>query len=171
MQRAFFLRIFLFILIIQSSVLSTHCQSLTNKKIDSIVRCIESDKSLVIENIVIDTTYFTDKGERFRLQDHLTIYRSTKSKEVKKIVWNRVVDNYYDSLILYYKSGKAIKGMVAGSFRKTDTNPELKGVTSFYIKKGRVFYDKKFDNEFYANAKGYLSFINDYIKITRIKLL
>jgi hypothetical protein len=170
MSNLFFIKSILLILVLNFPVSGTKCQVLNFGKIDSTVKRIEADDSLNINIVVIDTAYFMDNGERLKLQDEFKVYRSSESKKVRKIVWNRRDGSYYDSLILYYKNGNAIKGVVAGKFRRTDTNPEITTTTSFYIKMNKVYYRKKLNTDIYINGSVYLSAINDYIKIARIKL-
>ncbi len=171
-MRFFFLRksIYLFLLINFFSLIARG-QIVNFKVIDSIVENIDSDTSLIVNNVTIDTICFIEKGQRLKLQDHFIVYRKNDSKKIVKLVWNRHDGEYYDLLTLYYKNGKAIKGTVNAKFRRTDTNPVIETITFFYVKAGRVIYNRKYGkNEFYANGHVYLSTINYYLKIARIKL-
>jgi hypothetical protein len=146
-------------------------QVLNFKVIDSVVVNIDSDTSLVVNNVTLDTICFIEKGQRLKLQDFFTVYRKGGSKKIVKITWNRYDGEYYDLFTLYYKNGKAIKGIVKAKFRRTDTNPALETITIFYVKSGRVIYNRKYGKEeFYANGHVYLSTISYYLKIADIKL-
>jgi hypothetical protein len=143
----------------------------SKRKIDGIVKSIETAKCFDKITIIMDTSVATESGIDLKIEDDFDVYRICDSKKIGKIIWKRAEGEFYDSLQLYYDSGKPIKGIINGRYRADDIGPEFTANEIFYVINDRIVYDKKYRRKKYrVNVLWYFTTLSETIKIAGVKL-
>jgi hypothetical protein len=130
---------------------------------------IDKDKSLVAKQISLDTLH-SAYGSTVKTEVTFDALIHPTTNTVYKIIWNNE-GNYYCYVTIYYYQGSAVKGIVKAKYKQTDTNPEFEPNSVFYYQNDKVSKELELNgNDYRANGFWYLSTINDFITLARLKL-
>ncbi len=156
-----------------SFCLSALGQSWSANSIDSLTDAMDKDSSLIPFVVSLDTTYLENELP-MKVVVNFIVYVDTATYHVHKVVWN-TGGKYYRFVTIYYNKGFGIKGLIKGKFQQTDINPEWETNSVVYyhsdttvklIELRKQVYPQ---SRYITNGFWYLSTVNDFIRLARLK--